>query len=60
MEIEDSSTRGRFESAISAASPLLDIILAVGDRVSRLLEPNDFEYYPVRDEDPEEGKPPSQ
>jgi hypothetical protein len=59
MEIEDSSTRGRIEKAIAAASPLLDLMLAVGDRVSRLIEPNDYEYYPVRDEDPDEDPPPS-
>lgn len=59
MEIEDSSTRGRFETAISAAAPLLDLLLAVGDRVSKLIEPNDYEYYPVRDEDPDEAPPPS-
>jgi hypothetical protein len=38
---------------------LLDLMLAVGDRVSRLIEPNDYEYYPVRDEDPDEDPPPS-
>jgi hypothetical protein len=56
MEPGDSKTRGRFESVISAASPLLDLILAVGDRVSKLIEPNDYEYYPVRDEDPDEAR----
>jgi len=57
----DSESDGRFEGVISAAAPVLDLVLAVGDRVSKLLEPNDYEYYPVRDEDPEEGdgSPPS-
>jgi hypothetical protein len=53
----DPETRDRFETVISAAAPFLDLMLAIGDRVSRVLEPKDYEYYPVRDEDPEE--PPS-
>ena len=57
MEPDDPTTRGRFETAISAASPLLDLILAVGERVSKIIEPNDYEYYPVRDEDPDEAPP---
>ena len=40
--------RGRFEKAISLAAPLLDLVLAVGDRISRIAEPVDYEYYPVR------------
>ena len=44
---------------ISAAAPLFDLVLAVGERVSRLLEPEDYEYYPVRDEDPQESEGPS-
>lgn len=42
--------RGRFERAISLAAPLLDLVLAVGDRISRVAEPVDYEYYPVRDD----------
>jgi hypothetical protein len=41
-------TRERVEGLISAASPLLDLVLAVGERVSRIVEPEDHEYYPVR------------
>jgi hypothetical protein len=55
----DPETRDRFETLISAAAPLLDLLLAVGDRVSKVLEPKDYEYYPVRDEDPEEAPPDS-
>lgn len=36
------------EAVIGVAAPFLDIVLAVGDRVSRIAEPNDYEYYPVR------------
>jgi hypothetical protein len=53
----DSETHDRFETLISGAAPLLDLVLAVGDRVSKLLEPRDYEYYPVREEDPEEAPP---
>jgi hypothetical protein len=41
-------TRGRFESVIGLAAPFLDLVLAVGDRISRVAEPRDYEYYPVR------------
>jgi hypothetical protein len=33
---------------IRIVSPLLDLALAVGDRVSRLLEPDDPDYVPAR------------
>ncbi len=36
-----------------AVSPLLDILLAVGEKISRIAEPVDYEYYPVRDEEEE-------
>jgi hypothetical protein len=36
------------ESLIRLASPALDLVLAVGDRFSRLVEPTDVEYYPPR------------
>ena len=38
----------RVEGVIRLASPALDLMLAVGDRVSRIIEPNDVEYYPPR------------
>jgi hypothetical protein len=41
-------TRERVEGLIRLASPMLDLVLAVGDRVSRVIEPNDVEYYPPR------------
>jgi hypothetical protein len=40
--------RERVESLIRVAAPVLDLVLAVGDRVSRLVEPQDAEYYPPR------------
>jgi hypothetical protein len=41
-------TRRRFESVIGVAAPFLDLVLAVGERISRIAEPEDHEYYPVR------------
>lgn len=41
-------TRDRFETLIGVAAPFLDLVLAVGDRISRIAEPKDYEYYPVR------------
>ena len=48
--------RDRVESVIRLAAPALDLVLAVGDRVSRLVEPEDTEYYPPRAS--REGAPP--
>jgi hypothetical protein len=41
-------TRERIEGVIRLAAPALDLVLAVGDRLSRLVEPEDSEYYPPR------------
>lgn len=38
----------RFEALIAAAAPMLDLVLAVGDRISRVAEPTDHDYYPIR------------
>jgi hypothetical protein len=40
--------RERAEDLIRLMAPALDIVLAVGERVSRLVEPEDVEYYPPR------------
>ena len=40
--------RRRVEGVIGLAAPFLDLVLAVGDRISRVAEPRDYEYYPVR------------
>jgi len=45
--------RERIEQVIATVSPLLDLVLAVGERISRIAEPVDYEYYPVRDPDSE-------
>ena len=42
------ATRGRVESLIGLAAPLLDVVLAIGERISRIAEPTDHEYYPIQ------------
>jgi hypothetical protein len=51
---EQLRTRRRVESVIRLIAPALDVMLAVGDRVSRMVGRDDVEYYPprVRREDP--------
>lgn len=39
--------RERFEALIGFAAPVLDLVLAAGDRLSRVAGPED-EYYPIR------------
>lgn len=39
--------RARFESAIGLAAPFLDLVLAAGDRVSRLAGSHE-DYIPIR------------
>ena len=40
--------RGRIEGLIRAAAPALDLILATGEVLSRVLAPRDTEQAPVR------------
>jgi hypothetical protein len=52
-------TREHVETVIGLMTPALDAVLAVGERISRLAEPEDYGYYPARPlEDVEE--PPQQ
>ena len=41
-------TRRRVESLIRLMAPALDLVLAGGERVSRVVERDDPEYYPPR------------
>jgi hypothetical protein len=41
-------TRRRVEGVIRVMAPMLDVVLAVGERVSKLVEPEDSDYYPPR------------
>jgi len=45
---EELRTRERVETVIRLAAPALNLVLAVGERVSRIVEPEDTEYYPPR------------
>jgi hypothetical protein len=40
--------RGRIEMMIRIISPLLDLVLVAGDRISRVLERDDPDYVPAR------------
>ena len=41
-------TRQRIEGLIRLMSPALDVLLAMGERISRVVEREDVEYYPPR------------
>ena len=45
---EQRRTRDRVERLIGVVAPVLNLVLAAGDRLSRVVEPEDTEYYPVR------------
>jgi hypothetical protein len=40
--------RAAVETVLRLAEPGLNLVLAAGDRISRLVEPEDHEYYPAR------------
>jgi hypothetical protein len=52
-------TRRRIEALIRLMTPALDAVLAVGDRVSRIVERADVDYYPprVRRDEPPPPRP---
>ena len=52
-------TRERVETLIRVAAPALNLVLAVGERISRLVEPEDQEYYPPRPRAVGEPPPPT-
>ena len=45
--------RGQVETLIKIMAPGLNIMLALGERLSRIVEPDDPEYYPPRVENAE-------
>ena len=45
---EQRRTRDRVERVIRLMAPGLNLLLAAGERLSRIAEPEDTEYYPVR------------
>jgi hypothetical protein len=38
----------RLEGLIGFAAPALDLLLATGERASRILQPGEDDYYPIR------------
>jgi hypothetical protein len=48
MTPREVAARDRIETLIGVAAPFLDVVLGVGDRISRIVEPGDNEYYPIR------------
>jgi hypothetical protein len=48
MTPDQARTRRRVEGLIRVIAPALDLVLAAGDRISRIVEPEDVEYYPPR------------
>jgi hypothetical protein len=49
--------RERVETLIRVMAPGLNLLLAVGERVSRIVEPDDPEYYPARVEGQDRPSP---
>ena len=45
---EQRRKRERVESVIGLMAPALTLVLAAGDRISRIVQPEDYDYYPVR------------
>jgi hypothetical protein len=41
-------TRDRVETIIRLAAPGLNLVLAAGERLARVVEPDDPDYYPAR------------
>ena len=48
MTVGQLRTRRRVEGVIRVMAPALDVLLAVGERVSKVVEPEDSDYYPPR------------
>jgi hypothetical protein len=55
---EQRRTRDRVETLIRLMAPGLNLVLAAGERLSRIVEPDDYEYYPIRTSLPEGDEQP--
>ena len=55
---EQRRTRDRVETLIRLMAPGLNLVLAAGERLSRIVEPDDTEYYPIRTSLPEGDEQP--
>jgi hypothetical protein len=60
MTPEQIRRREQVESVIGLMAPALNVVLAVGERLSKMVEPEDTEYYPPRTsrEEPPPKAPP--
>ena len=60
LALEQRRTRERVETLIRLMAPGLNLVLTAGERLSRIVEPDDPEYYPARTRprEDEEPKPP--
>jgi hypothetical protein len=56
---EQQRNRERVEAVISAMAPALTLVLAAGDRISRLVQPEDHEHYPARSSEERDPAPPA-
>ncbi len=45
---EPQAPRSSLEGLIAFAAPFLDVLFGVGERISRIAEPTDHEYYPIQ------------
>lgn len=57
LTAEQLRNRDRVETLIRLVAPALNLVLAAGERVSRIVEPDDPEYYPARVESGVEPPP---
>jgi hypothetical protein len=60
MTPEQVRRQEQVERLIGVMAPALNIVLAVGERISKLVEPEDTEYYPprtTREEPPTKAAP---
>ena len=48
LTADQARNRERVETLIRLMAPALNVVLAAGERLSRIVEPDDPEYYPAR------------
>ena len=58
LTAEQRRRREQVESVIRVVAPALNLVLAAGERLSKIVEPEDSEYYPPRPTTSDE-RPPS-
>jgi hypothetical protein len=60
MTRQQIQTRDRVERLIGFVAPALNLVLAAGERLSRIVEPEDTDYYPPRSSQVEPPPKPTQ